>query len=517
MLETLDEYKGQLKNIWNNLTNKAKVVIGISTVGIISLLVFLIIFGSRSSYETLFRNLNSEDAAAIVEQLESQGISYQLEDNSTTIKVPEEKVHKARLDMAGEGLPAQGEVGFEIFDQSQFGTTDFEREVNYYRALGGELSRSIRSMRPVEFARVQITPPEDSLFTEDERSAKASVLLKLNSGVSLGESQIKAIANLVANGVQDLEAEQVSIVDSKGKLLTAGLREDDNSQSTGNRMDMEREFENGLKNDLEVMLNRVIGPDNFAVQVQANLNFDQREVESRTYSPVEDEEGIVRSEEVTEESHQGRDGSGEGAPGTSSNLPQYTEEDEEEITNNFERTDRVTNYEINEKLERQVYSPGEVEKLSVSVIVDESVDEENMENIRNSVAAAIGYEEDRDLIEVTSVPFDRSLEEEAEQAAAAASARETRKNYIYGGLIALISLLLFISIIFFRRNREEEYTPGQRMDVEVGDEASAEISATEELTEEEKMRKEMREKLEEMVYEEPEGVAEILKSWLMEE
>lgn len=518
MLETLNEYKNQVSNIWTNLNSKAKIIIGISVIGVISIFAFLIIRGSSSNYETLFRNLNSEDANAIVENLESAGTPYRLEDDGTTIKVPEDQLHKTRLDMAGEGLPAHGEVGFEIFDESQFGTTDFEREVNYYRALGGELSRSIRSMSPVEYARVQISAPRDSLFAEEEQAPKASVLLQLNTGVDLNESQVRAIANLVANGVQDLDSEDVSIVDTKGNLLSSVLKDSgDGNGSAVDQLDIENRFETGLRSDLESLLSRVVGPDNFTLQVQADLNFDEREVEEKTYSPVVDDEGIVRSEEVNEESFTGTGEEGEGVPGTSSNLPQYSTEDGENEAGNYENRDSVTNYEINEKIERQVYSPGEVEQLSVSVIVDDSVDEEALENIRSSVEAAIGYDEDRDMIDVSSIPFDRSLEEEVAQAEAAATSEQNRRTYIYGGLIALISLLIFITILVVRRRREPEYAPGQRLDVEVGEEEAEEISATEELSEKEKRRQEMRERLEELVYEEPEGVAEILKSWLMEE
>ncbi|MGM0411011.1 MAG: flagellar basal-body MS-ring/collar protein FliF [Bacillota bacterium] len=526
MGEWLQKYINQLKELWGKLNKRAKIIIGVSALAIMLALIFLIVFSGEGKYTSLYQDLSAEDADAIVERLNENNIDYKLANNGSTILVPENRVHEVRLDMAGEGLPDQGMVGFEIFDQSNFGTTDFERQVNFYRALGGEMSRTIQDMEIIDYARVQITAPEESLYTDEEKPSEASVLIKVKSGYNIGENEIQAISNLVAGGVQGLDKGNVTIVDSNGNLLSnnSGDGSISSNEMTLNQIELEREFENNLKSDLNSMLTKVLGPGNFSVQVNAKLNFDQRETESKTYSPVVDDEGIVRSEEKSEVQQQSTSGTADGAPGTETNLPQedipeYQGEDGEGENSNYESEDTVTNYEINEKIDKQVYAPGDVEQLSVSVMLNGEQDDETVESIEDAVRAAIGYQEERnDTVNVSNVQFDDSLEEEVAQAEEAAAAENRRQMYIYAGLIIFILLTLVILFFVLRRN-EEEYEPGETVDMMVEDEmqkAKSESSATE-LSEEEKERIAMKEDIEEIVNNRPEEVAQLLKSWLEED
>ena len=522
MGEWLQKYITQLKELWENLNNRAKIIIGVLGVAMIVAFVFLIMAGSSSNFKPLFGDLSSQDANAIVERLEEQNINYKLADNGSTILVPENKVHEVRLDMAGEGLPDQGMVGFEIFDQTNFGTTDFERQVNFYRALGGEMSRTIQNMDIIEYARVQVTAPQESLYIEEEKPSEASVLLGIKQGYNISQNEIAAISNLVAGGVQGLSTDNVTIVDTNGNLLsdTSGDSGINSTEMTSNQFQMQRDFENRLKSDLRSMLIKVLGPGNFTVQVNAQLNFDQRVTESKSYSPVVDDEGIVRSQESEQVSQEGQTGVAEGAPGVEENVPQeatqYQGEDGETQSSSYESSSTVTNYEINEKIETHKYAPGDVEQLSVSVILNNEQDEETVENIRSAVQAAIGYQEERDdQVSVTSMQFDESLEEEASQAQMAAQAENRRQMYIYGGLIAFILLALIATFFILRRSTEEEYETGQQVDMMVGEEEPP--SPEEELSEEEKERRRMKEEIEELVNDRPGEIAQLLKSWLEQE
>ncbi|MFW6238037.1 MAG: flagellar basal-body MS-ring/collar protein FliF, partial [Halanaerobiales bacterium] len=330
MGEWIQQYFEQLHSLWEDLDRKAKVIIAASLVCVLFALGFLIFGGRGGDYQPLFNQLESRDASEIVNILEEEGISHKLRNDGTTIEVPSEEVHETRLMLAGEGLPSRGIVGFEIFDESQFGTTDFERRVNFYRALGGELSRSIQNMGPVEYSRVQVSPPEESLFSQEEKAAEASVLLQLRPGYELNNSQVDAIRNLVASSVQDLRSEDVTVVDSAGNLLSSGLDEEEDSQTMSmNQFEIQNSFERGLREDLDTMLSRVLGPENFSVQVNARLNFDERQVESESYSPVVDDQGVVRSQQESDETYQGSATEESGEPGTESNIPQYQEEEEE--------------------------------------------------------------------------------------------------------------------------------------------------------------------------------------------
>lgn len=521
MAEEQEGYLDQLKNLWAKLNTRAKIII-ISAIILLIITFFILIFwGTQATYNPLFTNLNSQDAAAIVNRLKEQNISYRLTDDGSTIMVPANNVHEIRLEMAGEGLPTQGVVGFEIFNNSQFGTTDFERKVNYYRAVGGELSRSIKTMNGVAYARVQITAPKESLFVEEERSASASVLLKLDTGFQIKSDHVNSIANLVASSVQGLPRENVTIVDTAGNLLSSLAGRDTNNQVSMEQSEMRNSFENGLRSDLHTMLTKVLGPDNFAIQVRAKLNFDQKEVESKTYTPVVDDEGIVRSEEIEEEVYEGDSSAAMGVPGTESNIPQYEQEaGNGQNTSNYEKTNTITNYEINEKLERYVYSVGDLERLSVSIILDNSVSNDTVRKIENSVKAAIGYDQTRgDQINVSSMAFDDSLEQEMSEAEASAQAASRRKMYIYAALIALTLIIITVIIVILRRSTATEYMPGEKLDYTVGQELEGRSVEEEEdkLTEEQKKRKKMRKELEDVVTQQPEDIAQLLKNWLIEE
>ncbi|MFP4021446.1 MAG: flagellar basal-body MS-ring/collar protein FliF [Halanaerobium sp.] len=512
MAEFFAKYKEEIQDTWQKLNKNVQILIIILTIVMAGAFGYLIFRGTSTNYQPLFTNLSTDDTAAIVERLDENGVDYQLGGNGNTILVPESEIHRLRLDMASAGLPDQGVVGFEIFDNSEFGTTEFERRVNYYRALGGELSRSIQSISGIEFARVQITPPEESLFLDEEKSATASVMVKLRTGYNMSTERINAIQNLVASGVQDLPLAEVTVVDTNGNLLSQPSDSSDGQWSDPQNFAMQKEFESALKNDLNSLLTKVLGPNNFAVQVNANLDFDQRQAESKTYNPVVDDSGIVRSEEINTESQQ--NGVTGGAPGTDTNIPQYQEEDDGEGSS-YESENTITNYEINERIEQHVYAPGEVDRLSVSVMIDQETDEETIEQIRNAVAAAIGYDEERgDVLNISSIAFDDSMENAAQDAVQAQEAAERRQMYIYGGLILLVLILTSALIIYLYRKKPAAER-GSQVDLSV-EEDEEEIDLFEPDADQRKRAK-VKNELENMIHSDPENAAKLIRSWLVDE
>jgi flagellar M-ring protein FliF len=512
MAEFLAKYKEEIQNTWQKLNKNIQILIIVLTVLMAGAFGYLIFRGASTNYQPLFTNLSTDDTAAIVERLDENNVDYQLGGNGNTVLVPESEIYRLRLDMAAAGLPDQGVVGFEIFDNSEFGTTEFERRVNYYRALGGELSRSIQSISGIEFSRVQITPPEESLFLEEEKSATASVMVKLEPGYNMSAERVNAVQNLVASGVQDLPLSEVTIVDTNGNLLSQPSGSDNNQWSDPQNFAMQQEFESALKNDLNSLLTKVLGPNNFAVQVNANLNFDQRQAESKTYSPVIDESGIVRSEEINTESQE--NGVSGGAPGTDANIPQYQGEGTGE-NSSYERENTITNYEINERIEQHVYAPGEVERLSVSVIIDQETEEETINQIRNAVSAAIGYDEQRgDVLNISSMAFDDSLEQAAQEAMLAEEEAARRQMYIYGGLILLVLLLTSALIIYLYRKKPAA-DRGSKIDLSV-EEDEEEINLFEPDADQRKRAK-VKNELENMIHSDPENAAKLIRSWLIDE
>lgn len=512
MAEFLAKYKEEIQNTWQKLNKNIQILIIVLTVLMAGAFGYLIFRGTSTNYQPLFTNLSTDDTAAIVERLDENNVDYQLGGNGNTVLVPESEIYRLRLDMASAGLPDQGVVGFEIFDNSEFGTTEFERRVNYYRALGGELSRSIQSISGIEFSRVQITPPEESLFLDEEKSATASVMVKLEPGYNMSTERVNAVQNLVASGVQDLPLAEVTVVDTNGNLLSQPSGSDNNQRSDPQNFAMQQEFESALKNDLNSLLTKVLGPNNFAIQVNANLNFDQRQAESKTYSPVVDESGIVRSEEINSESQE--NGVSGGAPGTDANIPQYQGEDTGE-NSSYERENTITNYEINERIEQHVYAPGEVQRLSVSVIIDQETEEETIDQIRNAVSAAIGYDEQRgDILNISSMAFDDSLEQAAQEAMLAEEEAARRQMYIYGGLILLVLLLTSALIIYLYRKKPAA-DRGSKVDLSV-EEDEEEINLFEPDADQRKRAK-VKNELENMIHSDPENAAKLIRSWLIDE
>lgn len=511
MAELFEKYKKEIIAFWEKLNKSKKLMLIALIVTMTFFFGYLIIRGSSSNYQALYRDLTAADAGAVVDILEEQNVSYQIESNGSTILVPEAELYPLRLELANQGLPNQGVVGFEIFNSSEFGSTEFEREVNYYRALGGELSRSIQSISGISFARVQISPPEQSLFLAEEKAASASVILDLERGFNIDNNQVQAIQNLVASGVQDLAVAEVTIVDTSGALLSANSSSDEWGSSS-DHFALSREFENSLENDLSVLLNRVLGPDNFVVKVNADLNFDQLESESTTFTPVVDDEGIIRSQEVTSQSQSG--GMTGGTPGTDSNIPQYQAVEGQESSS--ESQSSITNYEINQRIERQVYAPGELQRLSVSVIVDEETDQQTIDQIRGAVSAAVAYDEGRgDELNVSAIRFDRSLERAVEEARVAQEESQRRENYIYGGLIIFILVITAGLITFLYRKRSAQPQKGTQVDLRAADE-EAEEALFQKDAEAEKTAKIKRE-LENMVHADPESAAKLLRGWLAED
>jgi len=524
MSDWLKDYIEQIKEIWSKLNKRTKIIIAISALVLITSFIF-IIFSSGPEYQVLFNQLDPVDANAIIEELEGQGIDYQLRDAGRTILVPANLVYKTRLNMAGQGLPTQGVVGFEIFNQNSFGATDFERNVNYYRALNGELSRSIQALDAVEYARVQITAPRESLFIEEEKSAEASVLLKLIPDYNISREQIKSIAKLVSSAVPGLEPENVTIVDTAGNLLSDLLKEDEmqgfNQRLTMSQFELQTQLSNQIRNDLTRLLARVLGPDNFTAQVKVKLNFDQREVESRLFSPVVGDEGIIRSQQERRENYQGSIADATGVPGTTSNIPQYQSIEGGGETGSYSSYEAITNYEINEVVERRVYSPGNIESIATAVIINNRIQEEDLDKLRSAIEAAVGYNPERgDTLMVTSLNFDKSLEEEIALAQASEAEAQRQRMLIYAGLIAFIFIILFtLSLVLFRRRRVEEEMPEHVLDLLVDDTLDEEIAVglETELTDEQKKRREIMRQLTELVSDKPEEITQIIKSWLLDE
>ena len=379
--------------IWKNLSPGQRMMVGGTVVAIIIAIIVGAWVISRAGYSVLYSGLAPEEAGQIVEKLEQRNIPYRLAGGGGTILVPSSKVYDARIELASEGYPRSGTVGFEIFDKTVFGMTEFLQKVNYRRALEGELAKTIMEMEEVEGVRVHIVVPEKSLFKEDQQPATASVVLRTNPARRLSRRHVEGIAYLVASAVEGLEPSRVTILDSNGILLSKGFFSGETQP--GDALELKQQVEAYLENKAQTLLDGVLGPGKSVVRVAAELNLERIERSIQRYDP---ESAVVISEERSESS----DGTGGGTSETS-----------------------VTNYEFDKTIETIAGEVGNIERLSVAVMVDgtyetvgegenattrfEPRSEEELAKIAGIVKSAVGFDETRnDYFEIASIAFDRS-------------------------------------------------------------------------------------------------------------
>ncbi|RUO59057.1 flagellar basal-body MS-ring/collar protein FliF [Pseudidiomarina insulisalsae] len=395
---------------------------------LIALVVALLLWLSTPTYRVLYSNLSEADGGQIIAELDARQITYELNGNGT-ISVPADQVHKLRLQLAEQGLPNTGNVGFNLLDNQAFGISQFAEKVNYQRALEGELASSMEALGPVAKARVHLAMAKDSVFVRDQQPAKASVILTLHPGRKLGQSQVAAIVHMVASSVAELAPDQVTVVDQRGDLLS---QEAASGSLNGSKLDYIREVERGYQQRIEAILKPILGSDNVRAQVVADIDFSQREATAERYAPNQDpERAAIRSIQRNTNMSGDLQAAG-GVPGTLSNTPpgittavinsgEETNTDElaASTTPQQLQQDQVVNYEVDRSVEHIQHEQGVIQRLSVAVVVDHhrslSADgatetvprsEEELDAIQRLVRQAMGFSAERgDQLEVINSAF----------------------------------------------------------------------------------------------------------------
>jgi flagellar M-ring protein FliF len=309
----------QAKKLLRALTVRQLATIAIVAIAVVAGVMWFSRWERESGLRPLYGGLAPEDASAIVQKLREGGVDYKITNNGTELLAPEDKVPELRLEMAGLGLPKTGRIGFEIFDKTNFGITDFAEHVNYRRALEGELERSVMAISDVQQARVHVTLPKDSVFTEAREAAKASVLVGLRPGTRLSAPNVIAITNLVSSAVEGLAPEAVSLVDMSGNLLSRPRRESlaDSTQITEAVLEYRQAIEHDVAAKINSTLEPLLGPDKFRTGVSADIDMTSGEQSEETFDPTK---SVMLSSQKMEDSS-GTTRLGSGAPGTAANLP----------------------------------------------------------------------------------------------------------------------------------------------------------------------------------------------------
>jgi len=434
----------QFNRFWGQQSGTQRLVFILIVALALVLIPLFFVWASTPSYEVAFSGLTEEDAGQIVEQLSANNIPYKLR-GVGTILVPSNQVYEVRLMMARQGLPSSGSVGFEIFSGNTLGMTEFSQRVNYQQAIEGELERTIGSLNAVQAVRVHIVIPEKTLLTSEQSPATASVTIMEKPGMSLDAAQVRAITHLVASSVEGLRPENVVVVDVHGNMLASGEGTESGSLTaqTDTRRAAEAAASSQLERKVQGILDKALGPNKSVVQASVVLDWTQRETTRQTYDPTQ---SVVRSEQNIQEIYTTTTGSIEGVPGATTNLPPGGEA---ALTGGggvaYNRTESVVNYEITQVQTHEIEAPGEIQRISLSVLVDGITDTQKLEALQSVIAAAAGIDEQRgDTIAVQALAFDRTYVETqiAEMEAAERQNLYFRIGEIAAGII-LVALILW--------------------------------------------------------------------------
>lgn len=441
-----------VKQFWGRLGMVPRIAIAGGIVATLALAIGLSLYLSRPEFKVLYSNLGPEDASSVVKALQADKIQYRLTDNGSTIMIPAENVYDQRIKIAGEGaLVGQG-IGFEIFDKVKVGQTDFVQKINYTRALQGELTRTISEFPSVESARVHLVMPQRSLFVEERQSPSASVVLKLNRpNQKPDQKEINAILNMMVMAVEGLDKNHVSITDNGGKVLYEP-QEDNLTGISSTQLEHRQQVQNSLEKRIEEMLQPIFGPGRVIAKVNADIDFSQKTIRREIFDP---EKTVVRSEQRSEETQQGRANLEAGAPDANFRGDGITGSVSHQ---NGNRETRTTNYEINREEQQIVANVGDLRRLTVAVIIDGSYEKtegawsfvprkpEELERVRQLVSNAVGLNAERgDSLEVSSAPFnDSEPPHEPNFAEMLADYAERLGKPLLNALLAFLFLMLVV-------------------------------------------------------------------------
>ncbi|MFA5073258.1 MAG: flagellar basal-body MS-ring/collar protein FliF [Nitrospirota bacterium] len=395
---------------------------------VIAAVILLVSWFQKADYQLLFSNLSQEDGGAIIQKLSELQVPYRTEGGG--IMVPADKVYELRLQLASQGLPQGGGIGFELFDKTSFTMTDFVQKLNYRRALQGELARTIRALSEIDQCRVHLAVPEKSLFAKKDDRPKASVFVKLKPGRKLLQVQVQGIVHLVSSSVEGLDSRDVTVVNNNGEMLTTVV--DEHMAMTSGQLEYQRGYEKDLETRVVTMLEPVIGKGKIRARVALALDFTKTEKTEEKFDP---DSQVVRSEQRTME--KSSSGSPAGVPGVGSNLPDKTPAGaQQNRAAHSEKKNDTVNYEINKVVNRVVTPTGEIKRISAVVLVDGTYtgqsgsketkyvprSEEAIQQFEDMVKKAVGFVADRgDEVKVVNMPFEVAQQEEMSESDKAAA------------------------------------------------------------------------------------------------
>jgi flagellar M-ring protein FliF len=473
----MEEYLAKAKTFLKEIPKAKLYTYILILAGIIGGSIIGMSFMGKEQYHTLFAGLSTEDASMVVTKLKEQKIPYQLGLGGNTISVPKEKVYDVRLMLASQNsLPGGGGVGFELFDKTNYGMTEFMQNVNYKRAIQGELSRTINQMPEVKASRVHLAIPEKTLFTEKEKDVTASVFLKLKPGKVLSKDQISGIVQLVSGSIESLKPENVSVIDSSGKILYKSGEANSPIVLSGQQYELQKSVEKRVEESIQSMLDKFIPASKSIVRANVELNLRKVEKMEEEYTPGK---SAVTSEKKSREKSTSQNPKVGGVPGVASNSPATTttvtgqpgapgapgKQDAAVKTNESEREESQISYEVSKSVRKIVEPFGDIKRMTLAVVLDGKYEkvktgkkeelkytprsQKELNDVKNLVARAVGYDEERgDKIEVQNIPFETDAF--ADEKAVMDKAERNELIFNMGKYVFYIAILLSLFLFVVR-------------------------------------------------------------------
>lgn len=466
MQDFLEKIYRNFKEFFNSLDASKKIGMVAISAFIISVLIGIIIWASKTRFEVLY-TANKEDSKKIAVLLEENKIPYQLSKDGKVISIPEDMINEWRLKIATMGVNFSGTVGYEVFDKQSFGTTSFVQKVNKQRALEGELVKTIRYIRGVKRARVHLSIPESSPFVSEKKPPSASVVLELERGVSLTENEIKGVASLVSSSVDGMRPQHVVILDDRGKKLSENIG-DEMTAYTANRVALEQKMNRSYEKQIEEILAKVVGNGKVVAKVSVNMDFTQSVT---TETKFDQENAAVLSEVKNSQKLNGSRPSPQGIPGARSNLPgEQPQPGIPETRNNVDKELSTKNYNVPSRVTKSKRPTASIQSISAAVMIDgkkvpamdekgnpvldengaqvtryEAWSEADLSNFSAIVASTIGVDERRgDKLTIKNMEFAQE-----DMASIEAMMRERENRELVKNIVKYLAVGLTMTLFFF--------------------------------------------------------------------
>ena len=480
-MQSIKELLKQLAGIWSELGLNQKVTVITAGFAVVAALVAVLVWGGRTDYSLLYGNLDTAEAGRVTQALDASSVKYKISQGGGSIYVPSSQVHQMRMQLATQGIPKGEGIGYELLDKNTLGMSDFMQHANYNRAVQGELARTIAKFNGIDSARVMIVSPENRLLIDPGRHATASVFLTMRRMTRPSSETVSAIQMLVANSIEGLSVNHVSVVDNSGNVLSIHDEEGSLVAVTSSRLRARQELENYLGKKVESMLEKVVGPGNVVARVSADINTDSETITQEIYNP--EEKAIKTENTITEQNIEPVAQPG-GPAGVTPNIAtggantQIAAASTNQV--GFLKQDISSEYAVSKSMTNKVVLPGQIKELNAAIFVNTTNPPAGLvTSLHTAAVLALGsYVTDTNNVQVQPVTFD-TTERDQMLAAVSSSNFWTRfwdmgKNFMY---IALLLGGLFLVVRTFKNTSEEFIPTGMTVGELMADRLAAEGAA----------------------------------------